>query len=61
MRDLTKKSALEEAAGDCLNKTLFIKELDVSKEDSVKKFSADVLSIEGKVDILSEYREKVVT
>lgn len=52
MRDLTKKSALEEAAGDCLNKTLFIKELDVSKEDSVKKFSADILKSESKIDIL---------
>ncbi|XP_024127545.1 retinol dehydrogenase 8 isoform X2 [Oryzias melastigma] len=37
MRDLGKRGALEEAAGDSLNKTLEIKELDACCEDSIKE------------------------
>ncbi|PIK53404.1 putative retinol dehydrogenase 8 [Apostichopus japonicus] len=52
MRNLSKKTDLEISAGDQLGKTLFIKELDVSKEESVKKFAEDILESEGRVDIL---------
>uniref|UniRef100_A0A8C7YE92 Retinol dehydrogenase n=1 Tax=Oryzias sinensis TaxID=183150 RepID=A0A8C7YE92_9TELE len=37
MRDLGKRGPLEEAAGDSLNKTLEIKELDACCEDSIKE------------------------
>ncbi|RVE69662.1 hypothetical protein OJAV_G00080170 [Oryzias javanicus] len=37
MRDLGKRGALEKAAGDSLNKTLEVKELDACCEDSIKE------------------------
>uniref|UniRef100_A0A8C5H9Y3 Retinol dehydrogenase 8-like n=1 Tax=Gouania willdenowi TaxID=441366 RepID=A0A8C5H9Y3_GOUWI len=37
MRDLEKRGALEKAAGDALNQTLEIKELDVCSEASIKE------------------------
>ncbi|XP_077999397.1 retinol dehydrogenase 8-like [Glandiceps talaboti] len=52
MRNLGKKEALENAVGDNLNKTAFIRELDVSKDESVKSFFSTLLEEEGRVDIL---------
>ncbi|KAI3359175.1 hypothetical protein L3Q82_002707 [Scortum barcoo] len=37
MRDLSKQGPLEKAAGDCLNKTLVIKQLDACCEASIQE------------------------
>ncbi|XP_075711558.1 retinol dehydrogenase 8 [Rhinoderma darwinii] len=42
MRDLKKSGKLEAEAGESLNKTLIIRQLDVTKEESVKKCSAEL-------------------
>uniref|UniRef100_A0A8C5M0C3 Retinol dehydrogenase 8 n=1 Tax=Leptobrachium leishanense TaxID=445787 RepID=A0A8C5M0C3_9ANUR len=50
MRDLGKRGKLETEAGQCLNKSLVIKQLDVTQEDSVKKCLEEIP--DQKVDIL---------
>ncbi|XP_063787558.1 retinol dehydrogenase 8 [Pseudophryne corroboree] len=50
MRDLKKSGKLEAEAGDSLNKTLVIRQLDVTSEDSVKK-CLDALP-DQRVDVL---------
>lgn len=45
---------LEKAAGDTLGKSLVIKELDISKEDSILKFMRETLEAEEKIDVLSK-------
>ncbi|KAJ8030459.1 Retinol dehydrogenase 8 [Holothuria leucospilota] len=52
MRNLKKKDPLEKAAGETLNKSLFIKELDISVEDSIVKFVKNTLQEEGRIDVL---------
>ncbi|KAJ8033782.1 Retinol dehydrogenase 8 [Holothuria leucospilota] len=52
MRNLQKKDTLEKAAGTTLNKSMIIKELDVSKEDSIVNFVKKVITEEGKIDVL---------
>ncbi|XP_077987453.1 retinol dehydrogenase 8-like [Glandiceps talaboti] len=52
MRNLAKKGALEEAAGDTVNKTLFIRQLDVNSDESVKNCFDKLLKDEGRIDIL---------
>ncbi|XP_072034783.1 retinol dehydrogenase 8-like [Amphiura filiformis] len=52
MRNLKKKGDLEKAAGATLNKTLFIWELDVTKEASKNAFMERINKEEGGVDIL---------
>ncbi|XP_072041061.1 retinol dehydrogenase 8-like [Amphiura filiformis] len=52
MRDLTKKDQLESAAGSTMYKTLFIRELDVTKEDSIEEFIDQINQEEGGVDVL---------
>ncbi|XP_072032980.1 retinol dehydrogenase 8-like [Amphiura filiformis] len=52
MRNLAKQSKLEIAAGSTLDKTLFIRELDVTKEDSILRFIDKINREEGGVDIL---------
>lgn len=52
MRNLMKKEPLEKAAGETLNKSLVIKELDISKEDSIVKFVKNTLQEEGRIDVL---------
>ncbi|KAJ8033790.1 Retinol dehydrogenase 8 [Holothuria leucospilota] len=52
MRNLQKKDALEKAAGESLNKSLIIKELDISKEDSILNFVKATITEEGKIDVL---------
>ncbi|KAJ8033791.1 Retinol dehydrogenase 8 [Holothuria leucospilota] len=52
MRNLQKKDALEKAAGESLNKSMIIKELDISKEDSIVNFVKDTITEEGKIDVL---------
>lgn len=53
MRNLQKKGDLERAAAGTLNKTLFIQELDVSKEESIEKFVKATYDSEGRIDVLS--------
>ncbi|KAL8164103.1 UNVERIFIED_CONTAM: Retinol dehydrogenase 8 [Gekko kuhli] len=50
MRDLRKKDKLEEAAGDTLNKTLFIQRLDVCSDESVAECISSLP--EKRVDVL---------
>ncbi|XP_071486425.1 retinol dehydrogenase 8-like isoform X2 [Diadema antillarum] len=52
MRNLKKKDELLEAAGDSLNKTLFLQELDVKNLDSVKGAVKRVIADQGRIDAL---------
>ena len=54
MRNLEKKTALEEAAGKYLEETLFIKALDVCSEDSVNSLVTEIENEEGRIDVLGE-------
>lgn len=54
MRNLDKKTALEEAAGRHLGETLFIKALDVCSEDAVNGLVKEIESVEGRIDVLGE-------
>ena len=55
MRNLEKKTALEEAAGKYLEDTLFIKSLDVLSEDAVNDLVKEIESVEGRIDVLGEF------
>lgn len=55
MRNLEKKSELEERGRECLDDSLIIKQMDVSFADSVKSLVDEVLAKEGKIDVLSKY------
>jgi len=52
MRNLAKKGALEKAAGAKLDKTLFIRELDVTKKESRETFLKNLKKEAGDVEIL---------
>ncbi|XP_071797641.1 retinol dehydrogenase 8-like isoform X2 [Asterias amurensis] len=52
MRNLKSKANLEDAAGDTLNKTLFIRELDVTKETTITSVVDEILRENGSIDIL---------
>ncbi|XP_072168573.1 retinol dehydrogenase 8-like [Diadema setosum] len=52
MRNLAKKGDLEKAAGNLLNKSLFINELDVTKEDQIKREMKAIHDKHGRLDIL---------
>jgi len=52
MRNLSKQNALVEAAGQTLNKSLFVRELDVCNSSSVSTAIADIVRAEGRIDIL---------
>lgn len=54
MRNLDKKTELEEAAGKHLGETLFIKALDVCSEDAVNSLVKEIESEEGRIDVLGE-------
>lgn len=57
MRDLKRKDNLVKAAGDLHGKTVFVAELDVCSDESVKQC---VDSIKDRhIDILSEYNEGI--
>ncbi|XP_071831949.1 uncharacterized protein [Apostichopus japonicus] len=58
MRNLAKKSELEKQAGDSLSKTLFIKQLDVTKEDEIKSVVAEIHADRKRIDILGTGRMK---
>ncbi|XP_022080926.1 retinol dehydrogenase 8-like isoform X1 [Acanthaster planci] len=52
MRNLKSKTDLEKAAGDTLNKSLFIRELDVTKEATIKLVADEILKENGRIDVL---------
>ncbi|XP_038072752.1 retinol dehydrogenase 8-like [Patiria miniata] len=52
MRNLKSKSNLEKEAGDTLNKTLFIRELDVTKDPTIKSVVDGILGESGRIDVL---------
>ncbi|XP_054763388.2 retinol dehydrogenase 8-like [Lytechinus pictus] len=52
MRNLAKKGDLEQAAGSALNDTLFIRQLDITKEESIVDAVKTIKEKHGKVDIL---------
>ncbi|XP_033644254.1 retinol dehydrogenase 8-like [Asterias rubens] len=52
MRNLASKDSLEKAAGSALNETLFIRTLDVTKDDTVTTLVEDIIREDGKIDVL---------
>jgi len=52
MRNLSKQGPLSEEAGATLNKSLFIRELDVCNTSSVNSVIADIIKSEGRIDVL---------
>ena len=57
MRNLDKKKALEDEANEILRKTLIIKRMDVSPDDSVKSAVEEIIAQEGKSMILVSNQE----
>ncbi|XP_022088656.1 retinol dehydrogenase 8-like [Acanthaster planci] len=52
MRNLNSKTKLEEAVGNTLNKTLLIRELDVTKDSTIKSVVDEILRDNGRIDVL---------
>ncbi|XP_071812932.1 retinol dehydrogenase 8-like [Apostichopus japonicus] len=52
VRALDEKDTMETAAGSLLNETLFIKELDLTKPQSIEEAARQILDEDGHVDIL---------
>ncbi|XP_071488356.1 retinol dehydrogenase 8-like [Diadema antillarum] len=52
MRNFAKKGDLEKEAGSLLNKSLFINELDVTKEDQIQRELKAITDKHGRLDIL---------
>ncbi|XP_070566606.1 retinol dehydrogenase 8-like [Ptychodera flava] len=52
MRNLGKRGEIEKRGKDMLNKTLFVRDLDVNKDESVDKFFTTLIRDEGRIDIL---------
>jgi len=52
MRNLAKKDQLQAEASEYVNKNLFIRQLDVCDDSSVKNLVNDVIKTEGKIDVL---------
>ncbi|XP_070544313.1 retinol dehydrogenase 8-like [Ptychodera flava] len=52
MRNLSKRKALDEATPGELDSTLFVRELDVTKDDSVNTFFTNLLKETGRIDVL---------
>ena len=55
MRNLASKDSLEKAAGSALNETLFIRTLDVTKDDTVTTLVEDIIREDGKIDVLGKF------
>lgn len=55
VRALDEKDTMETAAGSLLNETLFIKELDLTKPQSIEEAARQILDEDGHVDILSKF------
>ena len=54
MRNLGKKTSLEEQGKEYMGETLVVKAMDVTSDESVNSVVQEVFSDEGKIDILSE-------
>ena len=54
MRNLEKKSELENAAGKHLGESLIIKALDVLNEEEVNRLVKEIEREEGRIDVLGE-------
>ncbi|XP_033644380.1 retinol dehydrogenase 8-like [Asterias rubens] len=52
MRNLSKKDNLETAAGDTLNKRLFIRELDVTKKETITSVVDEIMRENGRIDVV---------
>ncbi|XP_038045406.1 retinol dehydrogenase 8-like [Patiria miniata] len=52
MRNLAKKGQLETAAGETLEKTLFIRELDVTKNDTITSLVDEIVRDNGRIDVV---------
>ncbi|XP_022083992.1 retinol dehydrogenase 8-like [Acanthaster planci] len=52
MRNLGSKGSLETAAGDTLDKNLFIRKLDVTKEDTISSVVDEIVRENGRIDVL---------
>ncbi|XP_072051568.1 retinol dehydrogenase 8-like [Amphiura filiformis] len=53
MRNMaTRQEELKTEAGDILNDTLFIRELDVTKQETIDNTLKEMIEIEGKIDVL---------
>ena len=61
MRNLAKKDGLVKKAGDCVDETLFILEMDVKSEGSVNAAIKQVVDLHGRVDVLSKCKYLIVT
>ena len=55
MRNLEKKATLENKGKDFLGETLIVKQMDVSSDVSVSNAVDELISKEGKIDVLSKY------
>ena len=55
MRNLDKKTTLEDEGKESLGKTLIIKRMDVSSDESVQSVFEEMTVEEGKIDVLSKY------
>ena len=55
VRNLDKKTDLEEAGKEMLGISLFIKRLDVCSDESVNETIQEILDTEGRIDVLSKY------
>ena len=51
---LTRKADLEAAIGSVLNKTIFIRELDILKDEDITRVVDDVINTYGRIDVLSK-------
>ena len=54
MRNLSKKDGLVERAAECVDKTLFVLQMDVCSETSVLAAIKQVMDKEKRVDVLSK-------
>ena len=54
MRNLGKKEGLEKAAGDSLDKTMLIRQLDVCSDEHVEKVVDEIVAKEGRLDIVGK-------
>ena len=61
MRNLAKKGQLEEEGKEYLGDTLIIKKMDVCSDESVKKFVQELLDTEGKIDVLCNYNNPLLS
>lgn len=57
MRNLEKKTSLEEEGKERLGETLVIMCMDVSCDESVKSVVEEIIAKEGKIDVLGKFRK----